>query len=332
VTRARVAAAALTLILAAGCGYIGPVLPPSPQIPDAVTDLAAIERGKDIVIKFTAPVRTTDNLIIGKFADIDLRIGPEPVPFDFDKWAAGAKRVPVSSALAIDRNEPQAIPVDESIPANAWVGQHVVVAVRTSVKSTDHFSAWSNRATLNVIPPLDTPAAKATSTAKGILLTWEPVVRGAKYRIYRRQPTEETPLQIGESATADYLDTTAQFEIPYQYSVVAAKGTAESLPSEAVTITTNDIFPPSVPASITAVAGPDSIQISWQRSPESNLKGYYLYRSVNGGPFERIDGLILLPVYSDQNVQHGKTYRYEVSALSQTAHESAKSTPTEVQF
>jgi fibronectin type 3 domain-containing protein len=93
-----------------------------------------------------------------------------------------------------------------------------------------------------------------------------------------------------------------------------------------------DIFAPSVPASITALAGPDSIEVSWQRSPEPDLKGYYVYRSVNGGPFERQGGLVTVPTFSDHNVEHGKTYRYEVSAVDQKNNESGKSAAAQAVF
>jgi fibronectin type 3 domain-containing protein len=39
-----------------------------------------------------------------------------------------------------------------------------------------------------------------------------------------------------------------------------------------------------------------------------------------------------LPTYSDRNVQHGKTYRYAVSAVDQKNNESAKSMVAEVAY
>ena len=109
-------------------------------------------------------------------------------------------------------------------------------------------------------------------------------------------------------------------------------GLAESLPSKAGESTPKDIFPPSVPERMTALAGPDSVEVSWQRSPEPDLKGYYLYRSVNGAPFEQQGNLLMVPTYSDRDVQHGKTYRYEVSATDQKGNVSEKSAPAEVVF
>ena len=327
--KALLAAAILSLC---GCGYVGPVLPPSPQLPMAVTDLHAIERGDQIVITFSTPVHTTDSLSIKRFSEIDLRIGVAAVPFDFDQWASGAQQYLLTPPPPNDRDNPQAAAMTKSIPVDGWMGKHVVIAVRTAVKKTDHYSSWSNRAILNVIAPLEPPVVKAEGTAQGVLVSWEEKVPGAQYRIYRQGPGEPQPVEIGTSDHPDYLDKSAQYDTHYIYTVITTKGSAESLASKAFGITPVDTFAPSVPATITALAGPDSIEVSWQRSPESDLKGYYIYRSVNGGPFERQGGLVTVPTFSDRKVEHGKTYRYQVSAVDQKNNESAKSAAAQALF
>ena len=87
----------LGFLLSAGCGYVGPVLPPSPELPTAVVGLIAIQRGGDILVAFQTPARTTDSLPVKGFYSIDLRVGPEvpPSPFDYNRWAASARQYPV---------------------------------------------------------------------------------------------------------------------------------------------------------------------------------------------------------------------------------------------
>jgi len=165
-----------------------------------------------------------------------------------------------------------------------------------------------------------------------VLLTWSSKLSGLEYRVYRKGAADTAPAELGTCKTRDFLDATSQFETPYEYTVVAARGLAESLPSEPVPITTSDIFPPSVPSSITALAGPNSIEVSWQRSPEPDLKGYFVYRSVSGGPFEGVGGLLNLPAYSDRNVEHGKSYRYQVSAVDQKNNTSERSVTAEASY
>ncbi|MGA8029412.1 MAG: hypothetical protein WB992_19900, partial [Bryobacteraceae bacterium] len=315
------------VLLSLSCGYRGPIYPPSPELPVAITDLAAIERGNRLVITFSAPTRTTDDLAIKRFSEIDLRIGPAPVPFDFGRWAAAAAQFQLNPPPPNDPDDPKPALMTDSIPISEWLGQRIAVAVRTAVKKTGHYSQWSNRVVLEVIPPLQPPDASAKATSQGVRLSWPSQGSEMHYRVLRKGPADKTPVEVGTAEKNEYLDTTAQYDTHYEYSVVAAETTAESLPSKSVDITPIDIFAPSVPTGVTALATPESIEVSWQRSPESDLKGYYVYRSVSGGPFVRMGDLLTLPVYSDHSVEHGKTYRYAVSSIDQKGNESEKSAP-----
>ena len=72
---------ALTLPLTAwlilcGCGYIGDPLPPALNMPQKVTDLRVVESGESIVVEFTAPDRTTEDLPLTRLGEIELRMGP----------------------------------------------------------------------------------------------------------------------------------------------------------------------------------------------------------------------------------------------------------------
>jgi fibronectin type 3 domain-containing protein len=222
--------------------------------------------------------------------------------------------------------------MSDAVPAADWLGQRIAVAVRTSSKNEGHFSAWSNVVRLDVVSPLQPPTVETEPTADGIRLRWKPAPEGTTFRVFRSGPGDQTPTEIGTAKTGEFLDKSAQFDVAYTYQVVATHGAAESLPSVAATITAKDVFPPTVPTGVAALATPDSIEISWQRSPERDLKGYYLYRSANGGAFERLGDLLSLPTYSDRSAERGKTYRYEVSSVDQKNNESAKSSPVEVTF
>ncbi|MGH9583608.1 MAG: fibronectin type III domain-containing protein, partial [Bryobacteraceae bacterium] len=160
-------------------------------------------------------------------------------------------------------------------------------------------------------------------------LTWRQQRPGMHFDVYRQGPSDKIPVKIGTTEKPEYLDTTSHWDAHYAYTVVALLDAAESLPSQPVRVIHADTFPPAVPAGLTALATPDSIDISWQRVSSANLKGYYLYRSVNGGPFARLGGLLMLPTYTDRAVAHGKAYRYEVGSISQKGYESAESAPTE---
>lgn len=329
----RISAVALALATLGGCGYVGPVVPPSPQIPNAITDLSVAERGDQLIVSFTTPVRTTDNLAIRKFSDVDLRIGPAFEPFDVDAWAEKAKRSVLPLPPGNLGDEARAIPMTDDLPVADWTGKKITVMVRTSVKGEQHFSAWSNRVSVDVLPPLAPPDLTVQPTAEGYKLSWPDEGTGLEFDVFRQNPGSKTPVQIGTSEKNEYTDPTAAWDTSYTYSVVARKNAAQSLPSASKAVNSPDVFPPSVPSEVSAFASGDSIEVSWSRSPESDLAGYFVYRSAEGGPFEKQGGAVALPAYSDHKVEHGKTYRYVISAVDRKGNQSERSTPpTEALF
>lgn len=315
----------LTLWLGS-CGYIGPVLPPSPKLPLAITNISVVERSDQLVATCSLPERTTDSLFINTFSKIDLGVGPEVSPFDFEKWSERAKHYSVPVPPPIAEGSPP-IAIEYKIPVSDWVGKSIDVFIRTADKDS-RFSSWSNRVHLDVIPPLASPEVTTKDVRQGVLLTWPEKQPGAHYDIYRKGPSDKAPVKIGTAEDNHYLDTGSAYETPYEYTVIAVKGTAESIPSKPMEITTHDIYPPLAPASITALAAANSIEVSWERSTAPDLEGYYVYRSTNGGPFERIGNLVNVPTYSDRAIQPGSTYRYRVSAIDMHNHESEKSPET----
>jgi hypothetical protein len=311
--------------LLVNCGYVGPVQPPSPEIPTPVTDLAALERDNKIIFTFTTPPRTNDGVAITKFSEIDLRVGPQ------NQTPDTAKSYDLEPPPPSDKEDPQPKPMVYSIDVGDWIGQRISASVRTAVKKSGHFSSWSNRATLTVIPPLPRPAVHAEGSAKGIVLTW-PASDATQFRVQRQGPNDKTLLEIANVNENKYLDTSSQYDTEYHYIVTAKKDSAESLPSETITINIPDKYPPAVPTGVTALAGPDSIEVAWQRDTEPDLQGYYVYRSVGSGPYQRLPDLVGLPTYTDHNVEHGKTYSYKISAIDKKGNASAQSSAVEIQF
>jgi hypothetical protein len=263
-----------------GCGYIGPVSPPSAEIPVPVTNLTAVERGDQIEVEFSTPRLTTDLLEIKRFSEIELRAGPAETPFDPVKWEASSKQYELASPPAIDADDPQSVPVKAKIPVSDWQGQKITVAVRTAVKSGKHLSQWSAPANLEVIEPLQKVKATAAPTSKGYKLTWDAAQSGLQYNILRGGPGQTPVASVGTVDTNSFVDATSQWDVPYTYFVVAKKNNAESVMSDGVPVNSPDKFPPSVPQGVTALAGPESVELRWSRSPESDLKAYRIYRAV----------------------------------------------------
>jgi len=317
---ALVAAAAL---LTTGCGYTGEPMPPLANIPTRVNDLAAIQRGSRIMAQFTVPARTTEDKAIKTPLQLDLRIGTAEPPFNQEVWASHATPVPAG-------------PVDNGvaryqIPAAAWTGKEVTLAVRV-LSARGKTLGWSNFVNLPVVAPPERPAeVHAVATAGGVRLTWR--ARGDSFRIYRRTGSDAFA-PVASVPQPSWTDSGAEFGKHYVYQVqtivkLPNNTEAESDVSEEAGITPVDVFPPAVPAGLNAASAPNSIELSWEGDTEPDLAGYYVYRATGAGPFEKAGEMVLIPSYSDRAVEHGKTYRYAVSAIDKSGNESARSAPVE---
>jgi hypothetical protein len=285
-------------LLLTGCGYVGDPLPPALNIPERVTDLRAVQRGDKIIVDYTIPPRTTEGLLLKRTGPPDLQIGDTAVEAPADKGHV-------------------------EVSAKDWIGRDATVRVRIN-NGRGRYSDWSNTVMLSVIPALEPPSnVVAKSDARGVRITWSGA--GEKWRVVRLGDKMTTVVDRPE-----YIDNEAPYGKEYQYQIVALLKTAESEPSAVVTITPKDEFQPAIPVGLTALAGLDSIELSWDRNTEEDLKGYRIYRAMDAGPFELIAPLVEAPSYSDKAVMPGKKYRYAVSAIDQVGNESDKSAPIEI--
>ena len=142
------------------------------------------------------------------------------------------------------------------------------------------------------------------------------------------------------------IDRSAQIGHTYRYTVqrvrtVVVDGQTlevRSLPSAALTVAVQDVFPPEPPAGLVAapgVAGEGqaqtlAIDLSWEPDMEPRVAGYRVYRrDIDGqvpGAWVRL-GTELVPVaaYRDASVRAGHRYAYRVTAVSDARNESAPS-------
>lgn len=314
----------LLLLLLSGCGYVGDPLPPLANIPGSVTDLAAIQRGARIIVHFTPPGRTTEGRALNGPVRFDLRIGTAVIPFNADAWAAQAHKLPepaMHNGLA-----------ETEIPSTNWTGHDVSLAVRT-IGPNGKESGWSNFVDLTVVPPPAQPiGVKAETTADGVRLTWQG--GGGDFVVLRRSGSDTNFARVADVQQPEWLDRTAEFGKAYTYDVqrivkLENNRTAQSELSEPVSITPKDVFPPAAPTGLRVVAGPGSIELTWDRNIEPDLAGYRVYRAAQGGEWEKLADTSQIPAYSDHKVEAGKAYRYAITAVDQSGNESPRSAPAE---
>jgi fibronectin type 3 domain-containing protein len=303
--------ATVLLISLAGCGYVGPPLPPALYIPQRVMDLRAEVIGEEILVHFTAPTLTTEDLPATELRAITLYIGPSEREFSRDRWAASAQRYTV----AVNRDSFE-------LPAAAFAGQQLVLSLRTTGR-TGRESDWSTYAYLTVAPPLTPPAnVVSRNLPDAVSLTWSG--NAPRYRIARIVEGKAQPL--AETDAPEYVDHAIVYGMNYEYVIVGLAGDKQqSLPSVPIAVTPADEFPPAIPSGLTAVATGSSVDLSWTRSADDDLAAYNVFRAIGDGLFEPLTR-VLLPAYVDTRVEAGKRYRYKVSATDTTGNESDRST------
>jgi hypothetical protein len=314
-----------SILIFCGCGYVGEPLPPLLNIPRPIADLEAVQRGSRIVVHFSLPELTTEGRAVKQPLTWDLRIGePGTGEFHVDEWAARAQ------SPGRPRMENGGVSYD--IPAVPWIGKDVVVAARVISANRRH-SDWSKPIAITVMQPPAIPRdLKPENVAEGVRLTWSGAA--PEYRVYRRTEADPAFTVVGRTETREYVDRATEYGKTFRYMVQAViktgTGEVESDLSPVVTETPVDVFPPAVPAGLTAVPTATSIELTWDRDTDADLAGYRIYRAAPGGDFQKVGETAESPSYSDKQVESGKHYRYEVSAFDKTGNESKQSAEIEV--
>ena len=313
--------ATAAFVLLAGCGYVGPPLPPALHMPEPVADLRVTEIGDQIIVRFTPPSQTTEDLPITEMRAITLYVGTGEAPFSRERWAAAARQyqVPVTAH-------------EFPLPASDWAGRSLILGLRTTGR-TGRESDWSNLYLLTVGVPLTVPTSiKFENAPDAISLKWSG--NAPRYRVLRSVLSDPMPKleTLTEVTSSEYLDQQIAYGARYQYAILGlAAENQQSLPSEPAEFAPADIFPPAVPTGLTAVAGTRSVDLSWTRSPDSDLAGYNIFRATANGPFEPLEQRVLLPAYTDMRVESGQRYLYSVSAIDTTGNESMRSVEASAQ-
>ncbi len=347
----------------AGCASPGEPYERKAPIPQAVNDLTATRSGNDVVLAFALPTETADHRPLNNPLTIEIYRDFEPpspsTAGPVQPAAHSTLRLTIPASMADRYMDQGRVRYTDALSAEDFSqhsGNEAVYAIRTFV-SPKKSSATSNTATVSVNPAPDAiDDLKADVTPSAIVLTWtppkplaakSPTIAG--YRIYRAEAaataTAENPLlksplaQVGE-APADsqsFSDARFNFGASYLYSVRSfaqyPAQTLESADSNPAIITPRDTFAPAAPQGLVAVLVPAQtgvpahIELSWAISPETDLAGYNVYRSEQGGaPGTRINTEVLLtPAFRDMNVQPGHVYFYTVTALDSSGNESPAS-------
>ena len=337
----------------AACGVQAPPRPPRVEIPETIKDLSAFQIGRTIHLDFTMPVLATDGEGLNKPVTIDI----------FRAVAPGGQQPPRPDTSGA----PWRSLLPKEIPAHLHAGkvnypielspqefhQHqgsvLLFAVVTFTRGfrgrrrRSNPSNVVNTALLDVTQPVSNLEARTSQTA--LRLTWgkpTETLAGLQpahvsgYRVYQSSTGKPDSFQLlGTAASNQFEDTNFQFGRQYFFRVSAVTTlngvTAESEPSAPLGVMPRDVFPPPVPTGLTAVNAAGAVDLLWNATSAPDLAGYNVYRSTDGGPFERINKqLAPTPIFHDPTVAAGNRYQYAVTAVDLTGNESGKSQPASI--
>jgi hypothetical protein len=327
--RASVAIAAAPCLLLAGCGYVGDPKPPALEIPVGIQDLSVMQRGDRVFVQFTPSLKSTDGLVLRGLSGFDLRAGgPNPGNFHTASWADLAERLPLTG------DSPE--PVLAEYPATKWAGREVFFGVR-ALGPTGRPSGWSNIAVLSVVTAPPRPGAlRAENQPKGVGLGWERagLPEGGAWQVFRRAGDEKESSSLGRTKDPFWLDTDVELGKKYAYTVVAVapagNGEAASDPAGEVSIVPSDVFAPDPPSGFEALQSLNTIELTWKRGSETDLKAWQVWRAEGAAALSKLGEPVAIPSFSDAKVEPGKSYRYAVSSLDESGNESKPCSPVEL--
>jgi len=366
-------AALLALICASSCGWPGPPLPPSLQLPKPVNDLRAARKGDQVILTWTEPTRTTERQSIR-----------HPGPFRICRNLGQSIHDCGNPVGEIEPRRTPAAPVNgKSAPGASFVDilspdltqQNPTAMISYAVAALNDFgrtAGLSNQVQVPAAPTLPPPQDFRAEVARdGILLSWScPAVPTASrapsleffLRVYR-QKQGSNAVKLADIAwpncgqepnqSGTFLDRTLEWEQSYDYRATVVSqlslGKKEECPpnedldvecrasaevegenTPEVKVTAHDIYPPSVPEALQAVASgvgqPAFIDLIWSPVTGSDLAGYNVYRRGQGGAAAKINTeMVKVPAYRDSDVKPGVRYSYSVSAVDARGNESARS-------
>ncbi|HXR96435.1 MAG TPA: hypothetical protein VN709_01200 [Terriglobales bacterium] len=309
---------ALLLVLTAlliGCAQVGPVLPPSRQLPRPITDFRAVRSGPTIALAWTAPQITSDGVRLHGIPTYSLCAWPGDIPAPLPALCDHRLLLTGPAVNLADIAIPRESSATLALAANNSHGQS---------------AGWSNPVVVPLQPVAPPPQPlTAVLTADGVVLHWPAAAN--EVNLYRLPANAAGPALVSRlsAVSGEYIDTAMPWnsQVEYWMRSVAGQGrlAVESADSNHVTVSTADVFPPPVPAGLEVVTGASGADLSWDAVAARNLAGYNVYRRIaDSDAWLKLNPAPLpTPVFHDADWRPGSVYR--VTSVSIAGVESAAS-------
>lgn len=341
------AAVVLALPLAAGCGKQGDPQPRPRNVPQPASDLSLRLRGDTLLLAFAYPASTVAGLpLVGlESATVHEIVQPlaveAPLPrltgADFEAASQVVRELSgreLADAVVGDR-----ILTALRLPPGAIGAVEArFYAVRTKALHGEP-SPWSNVVALRATAAPPAPSNLELEAAKdGILLRWTPVAESRGSVVLRREATEarwSAPLATLAPEAGEHLDRGALYGSRYIYTVLSLGGEdppVESAPQIEREIDYRDVFPPETPTGLRGLIAAGQVRLIWDASPDADLAGYFVERSIAGGPYRRhkLGPIVGLEFTDDTAPPKARSLTYRLVAVDRAGNESPPTEPIEL--
>ena len=340
-------------VVVVNCGKRRPPLPPIERVQQRTELLSGVQRGNQVILSWPAPRRNAPDQSVQSIRRIDVyRLAEKPrAPLSLTEEEFAARSTLIGSVTYDEiKNAADVLTYTDTLEL-AGEPARLRYAVRY-VNASGQRAAFSNFLLLEpgariALPPTIISTGKEVGES-AITIAWQPPTANIDgstpvnllgYNIYRAEESQDiesqTPLNDALVSGAQYQDKNFKFGETYRYVVRAVSlgtegGQVESLNSNSITVTPQDTFAPSAPASITVAAAPGRLSIFFPANPEGDIAGYNIYRSTDPDlPKERWNklnpGLLTKTTFQDERVESGKRYYYYLTAVDHAGNVSARS-------
>ena len=339
--------------MAPTCGKRRPPLPPVERIPQRTERLTGAQRGNQVILSWPKPLRNAPQGSVQSIRRVDVyRVAERPnAPFSMTEEEFAARATLIGSVSFDEITKAGENLTYTDLLELAGVPARLRYAVRY-VNGAGQSAAFSNfflmePAAKVAEPPVIIKTGKEYSETANTI-TWEAPkantdgstpVNLLGYNIYRNDPaqlqTGPNPLNQEPITATQYADRTFKFGEKYLYVVRSVSlGTegkpVESVDSNSIQLAPVDTYPPAAPERPSIGPAPGRLSVFWVANSETDLDGYYLYRSTDPNLTKDkwtklTPALYTKTTFTDENVETGKTYYYYVVAVDKAGNRSAMS-------
>ena len=331
------------------CGKRRPPQPPVERVQQRTELLSGVQRGNQVILSWPAPLRNASDVSVQSIRRIDIyRLAEKPrAPLGLTEEEFATRSTLIGSVTYDEiKSGVEALTYTDTLEL-AGEPTRLRYAVRY-VNAAGQRAAFSNFLLLEPAARIaQAPTMISTGNEVGeeaITIAWQAPpanidgstpVNLLGYNVYRAADTASDVSQALNDAPISgttYQDRNFKFGETYRYVVRAVSlgtegGQVESINSNSISVSPQDTFAPSAPASITVAAAPGRLSIFFPANPEADIAGYNIYRSTDPDlPKDRWNklnpGLLTRTTFQDEKVESGRRYYYYLRAVDQAGNVS----------